>query len=222
MMRVSGFCLAILLWSTTAVSAGNSVSSPIDAVTRERLVTQTSPSGVTIQRWHDPELNPQDYFYVIIDPVRYFPANPQPNGHVSRQLLAKLPKAITQLLKSEIGKRMPLADRPAPRTLRFSAAITAVAAENQGLQARELIPIALIFSAFKLAAGTRAKEAVIAFEWTLRDARTGKLLAAGSRKGIGEILPEGDAPITLEHLRPAIDTWATDAKEGFTQFILPH
>lgn len=220
-MKRLGFQVALLCLAVSLSAAAGEVKKNSGYLGEEVYASfekVSSASGTTVLRWHDPALNTKDYHQVILRPVRYFPDNPAPNDEVSAQLLEALPLETDAALGNEIGKRVPIVTKAEAGTLLFSAAITAVAAETERFKARELLPIALVFSAAKYAVGARPKEAVVQFEWELRDAQTRQLLAAGMRKGIGEVVKAKDGQLAISHLRPVIQAWAGDAGSAFQAF----
>lgn len=179
------------------------------------LEKDKSPAGLAVQRWHVTDLDPGRYRQVMVQPVVFYPANPVPSERVGLDLLAELPRQTTDALVRAVARALPVVNQPGEGTLLLRAAITAVAADTQRFRARELLPIALIVSAAKYAAGSRPLEASIQFEWELWDVEANRLLAAGVRKGFGDKMDAETGKMTLKHLQPAIKTWAEDAYVGF-------
>jgi hypothetical protein len=97
----------------------------------------------------------------------------------------------------------------------LTPAITAAGAKDQGMQPYEVLPLAFVLGQAKKAAGTRAKQAVLAIEWEARDAQTGDLLAAGMREGRGHKLKGPTDSVTLDNYKPVLDAWAKDARAAF-------
>lgn len=215
--------LCALAVSPIVAAADMAGSHYLDAVLYEKLTSVSSPTRASadIRRWHDPSVDPKNYKAVIFEPLRYHPADPIPNDKVSQRLLDQLPGEVTRAMRREVSKVARLTDKPGPGVLRFESAIVGVATENQGLQLREVLPVALVIAGAKLAAGARAQEAYVQWEWKLTDSQTGQLLAAGARKGAGELIKTKGDKVTLENLRPAIKAWAEDAGQDFARLNLP-
>lgn len=219
-MRHANTLASLLAFLCLLSPAGAEEAPPqfLDAATLAQLETAGTPFGASIRRWHDPALDPRNYHAVIVEPVRYHPADPLPTARVGRSVLAQLPRDMTSALREAVGRQIKVTGKAAPGTLRLRSAIVAVAAEHQNIKLRELLPVAMIFAAYKLSTGTRAQEAVVEFEWELRDAQTDHLLAAGIRKGVGGEIEDTGKPVTMKSLRPAIDQWADDASAAFAPF----
>lgn len=212
-------CFAVACFAAgTAQAADVPHSGFLPAAVYDQLSPVTRPSGVTAQQWVSPTLEARRYTHVIVDPVVYFPAHPQPTARVSTKLLRDLPHALHRAMTFAVARHVPVTHKVTPQTLRFKTAITAVSADTQGLKLREVLPIALAYSAVKYVQGERAQNATLAFEWQLRDAKTNALLAAGVRQGTGAELANEQARITLDSLKPAISAWAEDASAAFAPF----
>lgn len=75
-----------------------------------------------------------------------------------------------------------------------------------------MIPIALLAAAATTATGTRDMNSEIYVELEALDARTSKPVARVVRKGHGLALENSSTQLTLKDLKPALDTWALDAR----------
>lgn len=186
----------------------------------ERLQDDKSPSGVMVKHWISPALKlaakQKSYRAVLIDRVVLYP-EPKPNVEVSRDTLKKSTDYLTKQLKKEISLALPLAKKPGHGVLRLSVAITAIKSKTKGLKPYELLPIALAAAAVKTAVGKRQKEASVALEWKLVDTGSRQTVAAGMRHGLGAELKADEGIITFEALKPALDSWASDAGYSFTE-----
>ena len=177
-----------------------------------KLQDATSPSGHQAKRWLAPEMASGKYDKVLLEKTVLFP-EPDATDQVSTSTLKEVTAYLDEALRRELsGASVQLATEPGPKTLRIKPAITAVAAKEQGLKPRELIPAALVIAAVKEVAGKRAKEATIAVEYELRDSQSNDVIGAGVRQGIGKKLENRDAQLTLAHFKPVIDGWAKDAR----------
>ena len=213
LFAISISCLFISFSNATEPENKNSGYLPADIYARMEDVT--TPNGVKVKRWHDPALNPRIYDAVLVEKVSFYPEKPEPNDKISASLLNDLSEEMTSELRTVISRNLAVVGYAKEGTLKFRSAITAVSTRTESFKARELLPIALIYSAFEFASGSRPDEAVIHFEWELRDGTTDRLLAAGTREGLGNVIKEKDGRISIEHLRPAIKAWGEDAKAAF-------
>jgi Protein of unknown function (DUF3313) len=177
-----------------------------------KLQDATSPSGHQAKRWLAPEMSSGKYDKVLLEKTVLFP-EPDATDQVSGAVLKDVTAYLDEALRRELtGAAVQFATEPGPKTLRIKPAITAVAAKEQGLKPRELIPAALVIAAVKEVAGKRAKEARIAVEYELPDSQSNDVVGVGVREGIGKKLENRDAQLTLAHFKPVIDGWAKDAR----------
>lgn len=176
-----------------------------------KLKEETSASGGKVKRWISPALSSGKYTAVMLMDSILYP-EPQPTEQVGAQLLQEITAYMDEALRRELQGVIEIATQPGPNTLIFKPAITAASAQEEGLKAYELIPVAFVFSRVKKAAGGRAKEAVLAMEWQIQDAETNELIGAGMRAGAGQKLKTPSDQVTLEDLKPLLDEWAKDAR----------
>jgi hypothetical protein len=90
------------------------------------------------------------------------------------------------------------------------SAITAVTAENEGVQFYEVVPIAAVVASTMAATGHRTQNSALFLEVEAVDAQTGKPMIKAVRKAFGKSLPNNSAPITLNDVRPGIDEMVRD------------
>lgn len=175
-----------------------------------QLQSAQSPSGKPTLRWVSPDYHDADYRGVVYTPVVYYPV-PHPTERVSQQTLDQIRAYTDSQLKRAISERKPLVAQKGPHTLVVKAAITAVSAENEGMQFYEVVPIAAVVASTMAATGHRTQESALFLEVEAIDGQTGKPLIKVVRKAFGKPLPNSSAPITLNDLRPGIDEMVRDA-----------
>ncbi len=141
-----------------------------------KLEATTSASGGDVKRWIAPAL--VNYDKVLLEKTVLYP-EPKSTNQISGATLGSITAHLDQLLRREVGAVAQIVDQPGPGTIRLKPAFTAAAAKDQGFQPYEVLPAAFVFSQIRKAAGSRAKEAVLAVEWEARDAQSGELVAAG-------------------------------------------
>jgi len=117
-------------------------------------------------------------------------------------------------------------DQQGPGVARLEVAITAVGAENAPLKAYQYIPVALVVQGVKTVSGTRTQDAEISTEMEVLDSQTGTRLAAVVKSGQGTKVTKikqgsekGKHIVTLDDVKPLLDSWAEAAAEFANQNI---
>ena len=178
-----------------------------------KLQDAQSPSGAKVKRWLAPGFAPGQYDSVMLEKTVLYP-EAQGTDQVSAATLSAITAYLDEALRRELAEVVKLTDQPGPTTLRIKPAITAAASENKDLKAYQLIPVALVFTMAKRAAGAGAKQAALSVEFEVRDGGTNEVVGVGVRQGTQAIdNPAGG--VTVETVKPAIDAWAKDAKMFF-------
>ena len=175
-----------------------------------QLKPAQSPSGKPTLRWISPDYHSANYTNVVFEPVVYYPAA-RPNERISQQTLDQIRQYTDSQLKQAIAARKSVVAQPGARTLRVKSAITAVTAENEGMQFYEVVPIAAVVASTMAATGHRTQNSALFLELEAVDAQTGKPMIKVVRKAFGKSLPNNSAPITLNDVRPGIDEMVRDA-----------
>ncbi|MBB2495737.1 DUF3313 domain-containing protein [Aquipseudomonas ullengensis] len=176
-----------------------------------QLQPATSASGVPVLRWVAPGLDLNNYPSVMVEKPVFFP-KPQPSDQVSQKALDDIAVYLQQAMQRELAGRMQVVDQPNQDTLVLRTAITAVDVSAEGLKFYEVIPIALVAAAASTAIGTRDRDTDIYVEMEALDARTSQPVAKIVRKGHGLDLENKSTQLTVNDLKPALDSWAKDAR----------
>lgn len=177
-----------------------------------QLQPAVSATGQPVMRWIAPGVKVDDYKYVQVRSVAFYPT-PSATEQISNQTLDELQVYARQQVTSAFGRRFQLLDpnaAPRPQTLVVRAAITGVSTEAEGLKAYEVIPIALVVAATTTAAGTRDRETEIFVEAEMLDGSTGQPVMRVVRKGRGQELENREEQVTLATLKSVIDTIVND------------
>lgn len=174
-----------------------------------KLQSTQSASGQETLRWISPDYKAENYKGIVFTPVIFYPAA-APNARVSQQTLDQIRSYTDQQLKVAVAKRKPLVKQAEPGTLIMKTAITAVSAENQGVQFYEVIPVGAVIAGTMAAAGHRTQQSTLFLEVQLIDAQTGKPVIEVVRKGIGKNIPNSNTPINFEDLKAPINTMVED------------
>lgn len=179
-----------------------------------RLKPAQSATGAPVMRWIDTDIDPARYTRLYIEPSQFYP-KPQPTAVVSAQTLKSISSYYDTALKRELGKDFEVVQSPGPNTITVRPAITAVSTSPEGMQAYEILPIALVASAVNAAAGGRDQSVEIATELAFLDSASNKVLAQLVRKGAGEPLETSSTALSLESVKPVLDGWASDMRLGY-------
>jgi len=174
-----------------------------------QLKPSESASGETTLRWISPDYKSSQYQDVLYTPVVFYPAA-RPTARVSQQTLDQIRSYTDIQLKGAIATRLPLVNQASPHTLKVRAAITAVSAENEGVQFYEVVPIAAVVASTMAASNHRTQNSELFLEIEASDAVTGKPLIRVVRKAFGKTVGNSTTPITFDDLKPGIDTLVRD------------
>ncbi|WP_315314666.1 DUF3313 domain-containing protein [Pantoea vagans] len=174
-----------------------------------QLKPSESASGEPTLRWISPDYKSSQYRDVLYTPVVFYPAA-RPTARVSQQTLDQIRSYTDIQLKGAIATRLPLVNQASPHTLKVRAAITAVSAENEGVQFYEVVPIAAVVASTMAASGHRTQNSELFLEIEASDAVTGKPLIRVVRKAFGKTVSNSTTPITFDDLKPGIDTLVRD------------
>lgn len=174
-----------------------------------QLKPSESASGEPTLRWISPDYKSSQYQDVLYTPVVFYPAA-RPTARVSQQTLDQIRSYTDIQLKGAIATRLPLVNQASPHTLKVRAAITAVSAENEGVQFYEVVPVAAVVASTMAASGHRTQNSELFLEIEASDAVTGKPLIRVVRKAFGKTVSNSTTPITFDDLKPGIDTLVRD------------
>lgn len=188
-----------------------------------RLKESRTGSGQTIRAWVSPKLTPANYNALLVEPIVFHP-EPRPTEQVSAEALQQMLAYSNDLLKRTLGERFRVVNQAGPGVLRFRVGFTSVAAQGEGLQPYQYIPIALVATmASRAAKGGAPQRAIIIAELEGLDSVSGELLGMRVRVGTGERLAKigGEKTITLETVKPLLDEMAGDAFPELAKYVKP-
>ncbi|MFS2223406.1 DUF3313 domain-containing protein [Pantoea sp. B65] len=174
-----------------------------------KLRPAQSATGNPTLRWVSPDFKSADYRGIVFTPVIYYP-QAAPNARVSQQTLDQIRNYTDQQLRAAVAKRKPLVSQAGPGTLVMKTAITAVAAENEGVQFYEVVPVAAVIAGTMAASGHRTQQSTLFLEVQLIDAGSGKPVIEVVRKGIGKNVANSNTPISFEDLKMPINAMIED------------
>ncbi|CAI2088754.1 DUF3313 domain-containing protein [Serratia fonticola] len=175
-----------------------------------KLQKTETASGHQVLRWIAPGFKESNYRGIYISPLVFYP-QAKPNARVSQQTLDQIREYASTSLRNAVAQRTTLLPNPSgSRVLVAKVAITAVTAENEGVQFYEVVPVAAVIATTMAASGHRTQDTALFMEIKLIDQDTGKTVLAVVRKGLGKTVSNQNAPITLADVKKAIDDMVTD------------
>lgn len=178
------------------------------------------PSGAVSLNWTAPDFYSTEtnkkYFdqpKFLIDRVVWHPA-PKPGPQIKSEVLAEIARYFNENLIKEIEEKTDaiIVDEPGPGVLRLSPALTGVEVPIEKMKVYEVVPIAAVFAAGSVAAGTRDRIVEVYFEAKGTDSLSGEMQIALVRKGIGtKATLEGKRDILeIKHARPILNQFISD------------
>lgn len=183
-----------------------------------QLQKEIDTQGAPVLRFVNPQLPAKDYYSkVVIEPTQLFP-EPKVDDEESKNTLDQIKAYIDQALARELGNKLTIVEQPGPGTLRVRFALTGAGASAENLKPYQFIPVALVLTGARAAAGAHPERAEIFVEGETQDSVTGQRLAIAVRAGTGERLKkiqDSGKKVTLDSLKPLIDTWS----QAYAQFL---
>lgn len=176
-----------------------------------QLQPAQSASGAPVMRWVSADFNIENYRSVLVERPQFYPA-PTPHSQVSQQTLDDIALYLQQAIRRELAGRLRVVEHADRETLVLRSAITAVNLSPEGLKVYEVIPVALVAAAASTAAGTRDLNTEVYVELEAIDGRTSQPMTRVVRKGHGLKLENDSTQLQLKDIKPALDTWAQDAR----------
>lgn len=216
MRRSIRVVMSVLLASVALVLAGCATKSQKTQISRNAsgvahsgylgdysmLSEVTDAQGEKVMRYVNPKLRPGAYQAIMLEPTRFYP-EPQPSAQVDADTLASIQRYVDTQLQNKLGSRIKLVSRPGPGVLRLRPAITAVGGEKAALKPYQYIPVAFVATQIK----GRKQTAALQMEVDVTDSMTGERMGAMVRKGEGSQLSGSNARLSLDDVRPLLDSW---------------
>ena len=160
-----------------------------------------------VKRWISADMTSANYKAVMVDRVIFYPA-PNPGPQVSSSTLEAIAGYLTDSLRKKIGQNVTVTDKAGPGVLRMQPAITAVVVKKEGLSAKDIIPVHLLFSAASAASGHMDEDVTAMIEVRVTDSVSGDYRAAVKLDLPGEKLKNKSAQLSLQDFQKSLDTGA--------------
>ncbi|WP_281557395.1 DUF3313 domain-containing protein [Thalassomonas sp. RHCl1] len=158
-----------------------------------------------LQRFISKQVKARGYSKVLLDPISYYPAPPATDT-ISKKVLTEISQYFNRRFRQAIAKNIQVVNEPGEKTLRMKMAITGVKVTDKSLAAYQYIPIAFLVTA--ASGGMSDVEVQLQVEAEVVDSLSGELMAAAVKSGKGATLDNDKTPLTLNKVKPLIDSWA--------------
>jgi hypothetical protein len=201
------FTLTSILGVGTALAEQQPSSGFLDPAIEAKLKTTKLPDGKTVKRWVSSEVNRKNYHAIMVDRVIFYPS-PNPGPQISSSTLEAISQHFTYSLRQQMGKKITVVDKAGPGVLRMQPAITAVTVKREGLSAKDVLPVHLLFSAASAASGKMDEDVITNIEVRLTDSMSSATLAAVQMALDGKQLSGKTAQLQLQDLQEVLDTAA--------------
>lgn len=175
-----------------------------------QVKNEKDASGEKVLRFVSPRLRSQGYNKILIEPIQYYP-DPRADNKVTVEVLEQIRAYIDEAMRLEIGQIVEIVNKPGTEVARMRVALTGVGADVEGLKPHQFIPVALVLTGARAAAGAHPEQASLFLEAELTDSINGERLAVAIRGGKGERLEKmrkSGSVVTLESVKPLLDDWA--------------
>lgn len=166
-----------------------------------------TPSGDHALRWVSPELKKGQYHAIMIDPVGFYPLPPH-DARVSKGTMLLVARYLADQAKAVVGKDLKVVTQPGPGVLRWDAAITGVSSEGSNI---DNLTVAHIWEEKVPGGPVVPRKVEVYLESKLIDSQTKKVVAKSVRRGLGSPAPQAGKRLTVEEMKPVLNTWVQDA-----------
>ena len=181
-----------------------------------------APDGQKAYHWVSPRLTPSNYDAVMIPSVQFYPRE-ESTPQLSQNTLDAIATYATKSFIRAAQEKVRVVTNPGPGVVKVSTAITGVKTSEKGLAVYQYVPIAFVVTMAKRGVAGAPEQAKIVTEILATDSVTGEVLGRGLRIGTGKVLAEAtggtEKVITLDDVKPVIDSWANLVVERATRFV---
>jgi hypothetical protein len=167
-------------------------------------------------RFIDSKIKEHGYETIILDPVTFYPT-PKESDIISNKALASISDYFNATLINIVKESGKLVENAGSKTLRVKMAITSIDVTDSKLSAYQYVPIAFLVTA--ASGGLSDMDVKFQIEAELTDSISGEVLGAAVKQGFGEKLSDNTQALTLDNLKPLIDTWSTTMKATLVEIL---
>ena len=170
--------------------------------------------GLKSFRYASDRIKSGAYTKILVEPVAFYPeevASPQ----VPRTLLREIKAYIDTKLVEAVATYFEVVREPQVGGLTITPRITAIKTTTGDVRIREMVPIGSIVAVSRAAAGYRHQNVEIFMEIKATDSLDGEFVGGSVKQGKGAQVSSANEKVTLDSVRPLLDTWIQDAHEAF-------
>lgn len=176
-------------------------------------------SGIEFLRWISPAVKPGEYTKVYQHDITFYPRL-TPEQLAGRDTLIQIGEYFNEAIKRELANDGVLATGPGPGVAETHLAVTGVYISNEGMKAYEIVPVAAVIGLGQAAMGKRDQIVQLVVEGKLTDSESGKLIATAVYKGLGKNLKNDKTQLTLDDVKPVLDSWAKNIALQTQKFLI--
>lgn len=142
-------------------------------------------------------------------PVTFWPDVPV-SEQAQKEKLQTILNYTNTRLEQGLRSRVPVADKPGPRTLTLRAAITAVDVKKQGLSVWEVMPVPALIAGTQYLTGYRTLDVTFYFEAEVTDSLTHNPLITAVRRSQSATLSNSHKQLTVKEAEETISELVSD------------
>lgn len=209
--------LAVFLLTGISALVGCASSQTTELASREQysgflsnydeLKKTTAKNGQEFLSWASTDATSGKYTSIYPQDIMFYPKL-TPQQLAGRDTLLQIGDYFGEAVKRELGAAGVLANAPGPGVAEVQLAITGVYIADEGVKAYEVLPVTAVIGLGEAAMGARDQVVQLVVEGKATDSQTGKLVASAVYKGVGKDLPNDKTQLTLDDVKPVLDTWA--------------
>ena len=173
----------------------------------DELKETKGKDGQEFLSWASQDATSGKYTSIYPQDITFYPKL-TPQQLASRDTLTQIGEYFSEAIKRELSAAGVLATEPGPGVAEVQLAITGVFIANEGVKAYEVLPVTAVIGLGETAMGARDQIVQLVVEGKATDSQTGKLIASAVYKGVGKDLPNDKTQLTLDDVKPVLDTWA--------------
>lgn len=227
-LKVKKF-LAVFLLTGLSVLVGCASTQTTEIASKEQysgflsnydeLKEVTGKNGQQYLSWASPDAASGKYTSIYPQDIIFYPKL-TPQQLASRDTLMQISDYFEEAIKRELSAAGVLAAGPGPGVAEVQLAITGVFIANEGVKAYEVLPVTAVIGLGEAAMGARDQIVQLVVEGKATDSETGKLVASAVYKGVGKDLPNDKTQLSLDDVKPVLDTWAKNMAARTQQLLL--
>ncbi len=178
--------------------------SPGFLVNYDLLEPVQGPAGMDIYAYKNDEVNADDYFAAIVEPVFIYGGTTDEDS-VTQEQIESAKQGINAGLRKAVAQHYELTDKPDPGVFRMQVAITGADLEKEGLKPWNIIPVSAAIRLSTYATGYDNKRPVLMVEMKITDSETDEIIKEIVTISAGDYFRDTDN--TTAAFEQAADNW---------------